>query len=853
MSTGIQPKFIHGLLEFLEALSLEAYASDVQAWAARMGAAFLEEIVENIEALASDLDLKPLERTRLLRKGLAAGQECLRRASASRGTSPRASTLSRKAAKEWQPSEWCMGRWSRWKEARRGFQQLAKTCRSVDSHESSLEDIGWANLDASTVPNVNNVGGGIPLYIHFDYEDWVLFDLRVEMHLLLHDTCGIRLNEAAACYKAYFRKPLPVQKCNVGDARELLKIVSDTLRCSENDVVVPTLSKDVSLDQFVRLGEAHRRRRISYVEAGDEAMALHFRRSPRRPPSVASPPRRSNRGNHLKSPASASDGRPSEGHPADRAEPPEEKRQRVSHGQIRHRPSHHGRSPSLPRRNGRGGCQRIYPLIAQWRHHSHRRDEGATARSPQGRSPLQRRSRGGGCAKSRLAADHGKCIAERRQRSGLYNSRSGASFRSTEGRAKPRQHARVHDNKCADGDSHGGGGGSGHGGTSNTSISMGPSRLAPTVQAASPALPQNTSAASAAQSLRDDQSEPLEGLGMPPSGRQVLRSEVLGRVAVKDLFKDVADRDFDTRPNQKEDALKSRIRKMLELAFHPNTSEAESGQALRNAQKLMRSHNLQEADIAREVAAQDEGGLQAVKMTPVHGQRMRRDHECWVKSLTVAVESTFDVASFVKRDGQINADHIIFYGHRAASDLAAYAFTCAANRIEWKAGMRALPPNEVFAPCKDHSHAGKRFSEVLHQDPGYVDFVKYLERQKGEGGANDQLRKFIEYIRAQEDPTEWDRAYKEGMASALRKRALTRQKLDQTMSDALALSSRTAQKSVLERMGVNLKKGKSIRGVDGFRQARQRGSLDASAVDLRQRQVEHEECLALPAPKQART
>lgn len=60
---------VWGLVEFLDELSLSEYTDKAAAWASKMGAAFLEEIVENSEDLADDLQFKPLERRRFLKQG----------------------------------------------------------------------------------------------------------------------------------------------------------------------------------------------------------------------------------------------------------------------------------------------------------------------------------------------------------------------------------------------------------------------------------------------------------------------------------------------------------------------------------------------------------------------------------------------------------------------------------------------------------------------------------------------------------------------------------------------------------------------------------------------------------------
>merc|ERR1711941_227276 len=94
----------------------------------------------------------------------------------------------------------------------------------------------------------------------------------------------------------------------------------------------------------------------------------------------------------------------------------------------------------------------------------------------------------------------------------------------------------------------------------------------------------------------------------------------------------------------------------------------------------------------------------------------------------------------------------------------------------------------------------------------------------------------------------WDQAYKEGMASKLRKRALAAQKELHAKCDTLALSLKEVQQRLVQRLGLNLQKGKKVRSLDSCEQARQRGSRDASSINLRQRQLEQNDQLALPAP-----
>lgn len=348
----------------------------------------------------------------------------------------------------------------------------------------------------------------------------------------------------------------------------------------------------------------------------------------------------------------------------------------------------------------------------------------------------------------------------------------------------------------------------------------------------------------------DSKGDLLIGIGVEPSKRQMLRAELIDQLTLKDLFGANATSAFSLAQQdaqEREEAVKNRIRKMLELAFHLNTGEAESSQALRNAQKLMRTHNLQQNDVLYSGTTDSaKGGLYGVKLTPVNMQhKMKRAHEYWVLALTKAIELSFDVGSFNKKHAEHNANYVVFFGRRSGAELAAFAYTCAFNRIDWMAGKRALPSDETFP--RGHEHAGKRFSDVLRLNPGYADWAKGQEHAKG--GAGDDLARFVDYARAQEDATEWDKAYKEGLARALKKQAEATLNAEENHagSTALAVSSKAVKDQVLQSLGCSqkLKQTRTVTSSHGLRGSRRRGSADASLVDLHQQQLASDNSLAL--------
>lgn len=336
--------------------------------------------------------------------------------------------------------------------------------------------------------------------------------------------------------------------------------------------------------------------------------------------------------------------------------------------------------------------------------------------------------------------------------------------------------------------------------------------------------------------------------GLPdgaPSERQSLRCEILDLVALHAQLGyggpiNAEAVDDGTPTAKRADEVKKRVRKMLELGFHPKTPEAERLQALRNAKRIMHEHNLQDADMSVGSSIVD-GGLFAAKLVPIkRTQRMAR--ESWALSLVSATRITFSVSSYavLRRD----ALYVVFYGSSAAAEMAIYAFACAANLIDWMSGGRALPKDKKVT--FGTKHYGAQFSPVLRKDAGYVQWATRVEHEPG--GAGNCLQQFIEYARAQQNPVEWDRAYKEGMASALHRKAKEAQDPQDSNPQCqdLATSNEALSQQVFQYFGIQVTHGScGVLKSDGLRHARGSGSRDAGAVHLGQHQLRAEKCLAL--------
>merc|ERR1719247_235528 len=288
-------------------------------------------------------------------------------------------------------------------------------------------------------------------------------------------------------------------------------------------------------------------------------------------------------------------------------------------------------------------------------------------------------------------------------------------------------------------------------------------------------------------------------------------------------------------PAEHTEGVKTRIRKMLDMAFHPATPEAEKSQALRNAQRLMQQHAVNEADLQTTMEV-PQGGLFAAKVTWI-GKSARVQKERWMLILSSAVNMLFDTACYTHKKG--HALCFAFYGRSDAAEAAAYAFACASNLMLWMAGSRALPSDRAFT--FGAKHRGEKFSFVFREDPGYVTWAKNTEYD----GAGECLQNFIEYVRAHEEPAEWDRAYLEGMAQTLFSK--TQSTCEHRNASSLALRSKDIQDEVLKHFGISVKstKGQNIAAAHGLRKARSSGCSDAAGVYLGQRQIQQPSCLAI--------
>ncbi|KAH9329110.1 hypothetical protein KI387_001218, partial [Taxus chinensis] len=98
--------------------------------------------------------------------------------------------------------------------------------------------------------------------------------------------------------------------------------------------------------------------------------------------------------------------------------------------------------------------------------------------------------------------------------------------------------------------------------------------------------------------------------------------------------------------------IKERIRKMLELGLHPDTPDIEAQQALKNAQRLLTKHNLQQAKVMKGALKDSEalaGGMRVVELrSKVKMERIGRI-DPWVIDLAHVIADNFDTQYFTRK------------------------------------------------------------------------------------------------------------------------------------------------------------------------------------------------------------
>ncbi|KAF7288687.1 DUF2786 domain-containing protein [Mycena chlorophos] len=160
------------------------------------------------------------------------------------------------------------------------------------------------------------------------------------------------------------------------------------------------------------------------------------------------------------------------------------------------------------------------------------------------------------------------------------------------------------------------------------------------------------------------------------------------------------------RVSEMGDAVLSRIRKMLALATHEGTGEAEAKAALRKATKLLNEHSVTQADVlAHETEAEklERAGQSVVAVCSTVSQDKPVVQYGWVGSMACAIDVFFNCQHYSTKFDEPPKIEWTFYGLAEQTVAAAHAFAMVNESSPHDFGtsnfVAVLQPDPRLEPC----------------------------------------------------------------------------------------------------------------------------------------------------------
>merc|ERR1712129_21523 len=116
----------------------------------------------------------------------------------------------------------------------------------MEVDEEPEVQVDFDGLDVFAVDDVCNLGGGMPLFKEFLFEDWTLMSLRYELYLLVQafrkdcgdpERAGIHIDHLAFYYNKYYKKALSAKYFGVETFTDVIALVKDSIYITKQQVL----------------------------------------------------------------------------------------------------------------------------------------------------------------------------------------------------------------------------------------------------------------------------------------------------------------------------------------------------------------------------------------------------------------------------------------------------------------------------------------------------------------------------------------------------------------------------------------------------------------------------------------
>eukprot|EP01018_Ginkgo_biloba_P017442 Gb_06311 [translate_table: standard] len=274
--------------------------------------------------------------------------------------------------------------------------------------------------------------------------------------------------------------------------------------------------------------------------------------------------------------------------------------------------------------------------------------------------------------------------------------------------------------------------------------------------------------------------------------------------------------------------IKERIRKMLELGLHPDTPDIEAQQALKNAQRLLTKHNLQQAEVMKGALKDSNalvGGMRVVELRSKGKIERIGRIEQWVVDLAHVIADNFDTQYFTRKYTKKDRPlQVVFYGIKQNADCAGYAFAATFNRITVMSAK--------YNPSKN-------LDDEENEEPTVQSTYTRIARNNYKLGIVAGLREVVNSGQQVEDS---EGEQEDGSARGNRKgmRNKSKEKKRRAMQ-ALVVHSKEVGEAFIKEKGINIRISKSRTRESAWNlEAFTRGKIDSKHIDINQK--------ALPTP-----